>query len=88
MNDVKSAVDLAIRFLTSVVPEPSSIRVEEVEQAGTDWFITVSYLAPPDGPPVGPLADLQTMLPFRLYKRFHIADGVVRSMKIREAEDA
>lgn len=84
MNSVKSAVNAAISFLVDVVDGAEGIRAEEVEREGDDWFITISYLAPPDGP----LAGLHAMLPLRVYRRFHIVDGLVRSMKIRETEDA
>ena len=84
MADVKSTVRLAIDFLGDVVEGAEGIRVEEAERTGGDWFVTISYLAPPDGP----LAGLQMMSPLRVYRRFHVVDGVVRSMKIRETEDA
>lgn len=84
MNSVKAAVNAAIGFLVDVVDGADGIRAEEVEREGTDWFITISYLAPPDGP----LAALHVMSPLRVYRRFHVVGGEVTSMKIRETEDA
>ena len=84
MTDVKSPVQIATRFLKDAVGDVEGVRVEEAERAGDDWFVTLSYLAMPDGP----MAALQIMVPRRLYRRFHVVgDGVV-PMKIREPEDA
>lgn len=83
-NPVHPNVQAAIDFLKEIVENQGGIRVEELEETGEGWSITLSYLAPADGP----LAEMQRLSPRRLYKRFHVVGGVVRSMKIRETEDA
>ena len=84
MNPARSNVQAAIDFLKEVVENQGGIRVEELEPYSPGWSVTLSYLAPADGPLVG----MQMLSPRRLYKRFHVVDGAVRSMKIRETEDA
>ena len=84
MNPARSNVQAAIDFLKEVVENQGGIRVEELEPDPPGWSVTLSYLAPADGP----LAGMQMLSPRRLYKRFHVVDGAVRSMKIRETEDA
>lgn len=87
MDDLKASVRLATDFLTTLIEGADGIRLEEVEteQGGWGgWFVTLSYVAVPDGP----LADLQVLSPRRLYKRFHVVEGAVRSMTIRDVEDA
>lgn len=84
MHPVKSYVQVATEFLKEVVDNLGGIRLEELEAFDDGYFVTLSYLAPPDGP----LAGMQMLSPRRLYKRFHVVGSVVRSMKIRETEDA
>ncbi len=84
MNPAQSNVQAASDFLKEVVENQGGIRVEELEPYAAGWHITLSYLAPADGP----LAEMQKLSPRRLYKRFYVVDGDVRSMKIRETEDA
>lgn len=85
MNPVQPFVQAATDFLKEVVENEGGIRLEELDTSGDGgYFVTLSYLAPADGP----LAGMQMLSPRRLYKRFHVVDGAVRSMKIRETEDA
>ena len=85
MDDLKASVRLATDFMTALIEGADGIRLEEAEAQGDGgWFVTLSYVAVPDGP----LASMQILSPRRLYKRFHIVDGVVRSMTIRDVEDA
>ena len=80
MEDVKQAATLAERFLTDLFSDAQSVRLEEVEAADDGWFITLSFTVPE--PP------LVLKNRHRTYKRFHVADGEVRSMTIRELAGA
>lgn len=84
MNDAKAAVETATDFLASVVEHLGGIRLEEIEPAERGLWVTLSYLATTDGP----LAGLQAILPRRMYKRFHVIDGAIHAMKMRDVVDA
>jgi hypothetical protein len=82
MDDIKHAAAAAQQFLTSLVEDADAVRLEEVELGpdGEGWSITLSFIGQTGSP-----------LQFgraRIYKRFLVEDGQVRSMKIRELAGA
>ena len=83
MIDVKQAANVAISYLTELMPEiePRSARLDEVELSEDRefWSITLSY--PDPGAMYTPYPQI------REYKMFKIASqtGEVLSMKIRKS---
>jgi hypothetical protein len=91
MINLKEAVEIVQDYLKTIYPDVQSSLVEEVDmdEAEKFWFITMSFWAKPDVPPLTPVqSSLSAILSpkmDRIYKTFKInaETGKVISMKIR-----
>lgn len=81
--NVKEAVKKAADYFTDLYPSQfTNVLVEEIEQDGNDWLITLGYDVP---------SDIRSVLAGKAARRFKLfridgGSGEVKSMKIREVE--
>lgn len=93
MVPVKDAVAAAAGQLTALLPDVEGVLLEEAEITGDDryWLVTLScfQVQPTPTSPTGIFAGIFP-LKQRVYKVFKIdrRTGEVRSMKMRELQDA
>lgn len=81
--NVKDAVKKAANYFTDLYQSQfGNVLVEEIEQDGNDWLITLGYDVPSD------IRSVLTGKPARHFKLFRVDgnSGEVKSMKIREVE--
>ena len=86
MLNVKEAVQKAAEYFTDLYPRKfANVLVEEIEQTGNDWLITLGY---DDG---ADFSDAFSQIQKKYRRRFKLflidgETGEVKSMKIREVE--
>lgn len=83
--NVKEAVKKAVDYFTDFYQSQfGNVLVEEIEQDGNDWLITLGYDTP------GDIRSALAGKPLRHFKLFRIngTTGEVKSTKIREVEHA
>jgi hypothetical protein len=81
--NVKDAVKKAAEYFTDLYQSQfGNVLVEEIEQDGNEWLITLGYDIP------GDIRSVLAGKPVRHFKLFRINGdtGEVKSMKIREVE--
>ena len=87
MDDLKTAVQVAQRFVETLIPEAESTQLEEIERDGDAWIVTLSfarkYLREAPQQHDVPLV-AYNVFENRTYKRLRIEGGEVASMTIRE----
>ena len=78
MESWDQPVKAALAAAQKLYPEGNKFLLEEVDRAGPDWLITISFSHPSNSPVSG------FPFPSKVYKEFRISDtNEVKGMKIR-----